>query len=83
MCTCMTGINADLKEHNARLATSFVMTRDRKGMDCLPIVQTEKLQSKSRVKPPIVLPTFCPFCGVKYPRAGEEGETNLPAGVAA
>lgn len=77
MCTCMTNINADLKEHNTRLATSFVITRDRKGMDCLPIVQTEKLQTKSRTKPIIVIPTYCPFCGVRYQRAGEEGDSAL------
>jgi hypothetical protein len=81
MCDCMTNVNKSLKEHNTKLATSFVLTKERRGMDCLPLLQVEKLDSRLRGRPMLVIPTFCPFCGVKYPRRGEEGD-GLPEAIA-
>lgn len=80
-CDCMTRVNESLKEHNTKLSTSFVLTKDLKGMDCLPLVQVEKIHPRLRGRPMLVIPTFCPFCGVKYPRMGEEGE-GLPEAMA-
>lgn len=82
MCTCMTKVNESLKEHNTRLATSFVITKDLRGMDCLPLLQVAKIETRSRKRPMNVIPTFCPFCGEKYPRTGE-GETAFPEQLAA
>ncbi|WP_143029598.1 hypothetical protein [Bradyrhizobium brasilense] len=79
----MTNINESLKAHNTRLVTGFVLTKDRSGMDCLPVLQVEKINARSRRPPLMVVPTFCPFCGEKYPRQGEEGDTNLPNPVKA
>jgi hypothetical protein len=76
-CTCMEAVNDHLKPHNTKLAVSFMLTGDRSGMDVLPMIMVEKIDSKQRKKPMNVVPTFCPFCGTKYPRKGEEGE-GLP-----
>lgn len=76
-CTCMLAINDHLRSHNTKLAVSFMLTGDRSGMDVLPMIMVEKIDPKQRKKPMNVVPTFCPFCGTKYPRKGEEGE-GLP-----
>lgn len=76
-CTCLTAINDHLRPHNTKLSVSFCLTKDLGGMDVLPMILTEKIDPKLRKKPMNVVPTFCPFCGTKYPRKGEEGE-GLP-----
>lgn len=68
MCTCHADVNAKLKPLNGRLATGFTY-RDGDGetkpcMDITLLMQVEKIVSRGR-KPPLVLPTFCPFCGEK------------------
>lgn len=70
-CTCMSAINDHLKPHNTKLAVSFCLTKDLGGMDVLPMIMTEKIDGKIRKKPMAVIPTFCPFCGTKYPRADD------------
>lgn len=80
-CDCMTMVNESLKSRNTRLASGFILTEDLGGMDCLPLVAVEKIDTSKRGKATSVIPTFCPFCGVKYPRKGEEGE-GLPKAIA-
>lgn len=77
MCECTTQVNDILKPHNTRLAFSFLLTKDLSGMDCTPMLSVEKIDASKRGRPMHVIPTFCPFCGTKYPRKGEEGE-GLP-----
>lgn len=72
MCDCMTNVNEALKERNTRLSTSFILTKNLGGMDCLPMIATEKLDKQSRKRPQAVIPTYCPFCGEQYKREGEE-----------
>ncbi|MET4341995.1 hypothetical protein [Bradyrhizobium sp. RT9a] len=77
MCECLTKVNTSLRDRNTKLATGFIFTRDLAGMDCLPLVAVEKVDTRKRGRATSVIPTFCPFCGEKYPRAGEEGETGF------
>lgn len=66
MCDCITEVNKLLDEHNTTLALPMFGARR-------PFVQTEKLESTKRGKPPMMQATFCPFCGEKYPaRDGDE-----------
>lgn len=59
MCNCITEVNAKLAESNGELAITFwPMVR--------PLLETMKLDTRKRVKPPLVVATFCPFCGEKY-----------------
>jgi hypothetical protein len=76
-CDCMTKVNDGLKDRNTRLASTFILTRDLGGMDCLPTLAVEKLDRSKRGRAMPVIPTFCPFCGTKYPRKGDEGD-GLP-----
>ena len=71
-CDCMTKVNTSLKERNTRLSVSFLLTKDLSGMDCLPMLAVEKIDAKIRKRPISVIPTFCPFCGNKYPRKGDD-----------
>lgn len=63
MCECQQVINVGLEKHNVRLAACF----SGKTMKFHPyLIQTEKVDEKKRSKrAPLVLATFCPFCGEK------------------
>jgi len=65
MCDCREEIDKKLAEHNGRLATGFSMSRNGGELDLVLLMQVEKINAKSRKKPPAVIPTFCPFCGEK------------------
>jgi len=61
-CDCLSGANAKLAEHNAEIVvTWWPVTR--------PVIETQKVDSKKRGKPPLMVATYCPFCGAKYPAA--------------
>lgn len=78
MCDCMTRVNEHLKERNTKLSVSFCLSSDRSAMDAMLMIQTEKINKAYRGKPQAVIPTFCPFCGVKYPRK-DDGKTEEAA----
>lgn len=71
MCTCNTRINAGLKANNAQLAFGFVLSDAdgaSRGMSMAsPLIMLEKLDRARRGAMPILMATFCPFCGVKLP----------------
>lgn len=64
MCDCRTRIDADLKYRNARLAFGFWFG-DGKMELAPPMITLEKLNPRGK-KPPMLLATFCPFCGTKF-----------------
>jgi hypothetical protein len=68
-CECMSRIDGALREHNTKLAVTFCLSADLGAPDVLPIVATEKIDRTLRGKTRTVLPTFCPFCGMRYRRA--------------
>ena len=82
-CDCMTKVNESLKDRNTRLLTCFLLTRGGDGMDCLPMLAVEKVDARVRKRQMYVIPTFCPFCGTKYPRDGAESREPSPAEDAA
>jgi len=65
MCDCIQKTNEMLREHNARLVSTMFRNPD------VVIVTTEKIDSKKRGKPPIMLASNCPFCGENYAKPGE------------
>lgn len=78
MCGCLKRLNEALKDRNTKLSVSFCLSRDLSEADTTLMIQTEKIDRHSRVKAISVIPTFCPFCGEKYPRKddGEEVQTT-------
>lgn len=79
MCECMTRVNNSLKARNTTLSVSFCLSRDLSEADTMLLIQTERLDKKSRTKPVHVIPTFCPFCGVKYPRKDDDETEEVAA----
>lgn len=79
MCNCMERVNEKLKERNTKLSVSFCLSRDLSEMDAMPMIQVEKVDRKLRTKPISVIPTFCPFCGVKYPRKDDPETEEIAA----
>ena len=63
MCECVKTINEKLKPLNGRLAYGFTINCELSKMEVSDIIiETEKINSRGK-KPPIVLASFCPFCG--------------------
>jgi hypothetical protein len=60
-CKCMDVMNKALAPRNAELDIAFNVYGD-----VYPRLATCKINKRLRDKGPMVLPTFCPFCGVKY-----------------
>lgn len=65
MCGCREMINLELEAKNSRLAFGFTFGGD--GMNLSPpMIELEKIDKSKRGKPPILLVTYCPFCGERY-----------------
>lgn len=61
-CGCEQRMNDHLAKHNGKLA---VATQCTQSMDLIArlCVQTEKLDKSKRKAVPVVMASFCPFCG--------------------
>lgn len=60
MCDCLAEANAKLEERNGEILTTiWPVVR--------PIIATQKVDSKKRGRPAMMVASFCPFCGVQYP----------------
>lgn len=60
-----------LKPTNGRLQTTFAYIRPRAEgekatLACYPLIGVEKLETRSRARPALAVPSFCPFCGKPY-----------------
>jgi hypothetical protein len=65
-CACVADFNVKLAEHNTRIIETIGIPRDGSPMFTRPTIRTEKIESRKRVGPAIAVPTYCPFCGVRY-----------------
>lgn len=63
-CTCIDDMNAALADRNTKISCGIVFARP--TAYAVPAIGTEKLNPRKRDRVS-VLPTFCPFCGVRYP----------------
>lgn len=71
MCDCITYVNAKLAERNTQIMASISFAKDDMSDSMeVPVIATEKVDTKKRGRPAIMVPTFCPFCGTKYPKKG-------------
>jgi hypothetical protein len=71
MCGCISDVNNLLREHNTCLVTTMFRQPETVA------IRTDKIQSKVRKGPMIMLAAYCPFCGEKY------GADKSPEGVVA
>ena len=63
MCDCIEQVDLLLATKNAKLALTISLV---KNCMAFPSIETEKIDRKFRGSNPVVVPRFCPFCGVKY-----------------
>lgn len=63
-CNCIEAINGKLAERNSKLSFGLVVRGNK--MDVSIVIGTEVIEKKRGARPTGVVPTFCPFCGVKY-----------------
>ena len=70
MCQCLERIDEKLVNRNAKIAVGFTAGFDdgptRKMGLAPPMIELEKADKKKRGALPILMATYCPFCGVKY-----------------
>lgn len=62
MCDCIEKVNELLAPKNGELSVAFSLTT---GI-AWPALTVEKIDKRSRIKPPGMVPTHCPFCGERY-----------------
>lgn len=60
MCNCIETTDALLKDQNAGLVFTIF------GKPPRVVIETRKIDSTKRGRPPAMLASFCPFCGEKY-----------------
>jgi hypothetical protein len=70
MCECIDTVNKLLAEHNARLVCTYNLST---GRD-FPKLGVEKIETRKRGSAPLMIPTYCPFCGEPY-----ESQAAVPA----
>ncbi len=71
-CDCIESISKTLREeHNALMVCTLFSPQK-------AVIGTEKIDSKKRSRPPMLIASFCPFCGVKYPSAKSTSEDGAP-----
>jgi hypothetical protein len=66
MCNCIKAVNERLVFSNAKIAQGFtynieLMTMDLSG----PMIVLSRIDKSKRNKLPVLLATYCPFCGTK------------------
>ena len=68
-CNCIEEMDAKLAGHNTKLRVTFGFPRDGSPCYTLPLIDTEKVETRKRVGPALAIPSFCPFCGNAYDAA--------------
>jgi hypothetical protein len=74
-CDCITRIDEKLAEQNFALDVAFLLGKDLSLSATTLSVGTHWKDSSKKVrgkKPPTIVVTFCPFCGKKTTKNGDE-----------
>jgi len=65
-CTCIDEMNAKLAEKNSKLQVTFSFSFNGEPSRVLPLIGTEKIETRKRGSACLAIPSFCPFCGISY-----------------
>ena len=81
-CGCVEEVNGSLAKLNERLSLSLRWTTDGSEVRMIPIIETERVDAGKRTRRRVLLPTYCPFCGRKYPEARTAAQAGNVAALA-
>lgn len=76
MCDCIKRIDDQLIAKNAKLPAGINFTSGR----CDLIIRLDKIDSKKKLASSFIVPTFCPFCGIKPGTPAPGGLTECDMG---
>lgn len=62
-CNCAEEVDAKLAEHNTRLLRALCFRPPGERL----MIETEIVEKKRGARAMSIFPSFCPFCGTKYP----------------
>jgi hypothetical protein len=65
MCDCITLTDKALEPMNARLDVNFNLS----GGPTTVSIGTSLIEKRRGARPPVLIPTYCPFCGEAYTEA--------------
>jgi hypothetical protein len=74
-CNCADDMNKMIADNNARLTTAFRVV-DGHLIVIPTLIASEKIITSMRSKMPLIVPTYCPFCGVRYEKKADDAQTN-------
>jgi hypothetical protein len=67
MCDCIKDMDAKLADLNGKIAVTIGFGFDGTSSGPYPTIEVEKINKRGK-RPPVALPSYCPFCGERYPR---------------
>jgi hypothetical protein len=67
-CRCVSKVTLLLAKQNEQLCLTFRWNTKRDDLRALPTISTERLDPKKRTRRYVLVPSYCPFCGVAYPK---------------
>lgn len=74
-CDCIDLINTSLAERNSKLDVGFTFGHEGRPGYSFPALSTSKINTRNRDRAGAI-PTFCPFCGIKYRASGTDRATQ-------
>lgn len=72
MCDCIDKVNELLAPRNAELGVTFNLLTGQ----TFPRLTVNKIETRKRGSAPLMIPTYCPFCGEPY--EVEQGVEEIP-----
>lgn len=74
ICNCIEEINTLLADRNSKLATTIRFGSKPGEPSVLVTIQCDKINTRAKGRPPAIVPSFCPFCGISFAPSSPAGE---------